>query len=142
MTDRKGFTLIEIIVTLVIIGVLTAIAVNCYTVSIQQAAANAAQNNLITIYGAQRNYYFTNGSYCTAAGSCDTLANLNTNLKLNITDSNYTYACCTDASGFLCQASNGTTTCAAMSGNTQWKMTYTPIVPLTNPKCTGTYCPT
>ncbi|MDE2028332.1 MAG: prepilin-type N-terminal cleavage/methylation domain-containing protein [Candidatus Omnitrophica bacterium] len=94
---RKGFTLLEIIVVLVIITILTAVAIPNYTNFLDQGAANAAQNNLIAIYNAQKDYYLKNGYYCDNAGSstgkCTSLASINTNLSLNIQDSYFTYQC-------------------------------------------------
>lgn len=104
MPNKKGFTLVEILVVLVITGILTAIALPGYLNFVQQGAATAAQHNLISIYNAQKNNYFTTGNYCTT--TCNTLANINTNLSLTITDANFTYACSTDSSGFKCIATN------------------------------------
>ena len=87
----------EIIVVLIIIGILAAVAMSNYNTMIIQGAAQAAQNNLMTIYGAQRNYYFTNGSYCT--NSCDNLKDINNQLTLNITDGYYSYTCSCAYSG-------------------------------------------
>ncbi len=94
MPDKKGFTLMEIIVVLIIIGILTIIALPNYTAMIIQGAAKSAQNNLVTIYNAQKNYYFGpvgNSTYCTV--TCNSLANINANLVLNISDNNFTYTC-------------------------------------------------
>jgi len=92
------------------LGVLAAIALPSYFSNIQQGAAKSAQNNLISIYNAEKSYYFANTVYCTAttglvANCGNSTANLNTNLGLNITDSNFSYAC-TSASNFTCTATN------------------------------------
>jgi len=109
MSDRKGFTLIEIIAVMVIIGILATIAIPNYSTMVSQGAAKAAQNNLISIYNAQKNYYFsaTNGGtyYTIAPAACpDTELNINTALSLNISDTRFSY-CCTNAGGFTCTAS-------------------------------------
>jgi len=130
MTNKKGFTLIEITVVLIILGVLAAIAVPNYMTSLQQGEARNAKNNLISIYGAQRNYYFTNGSYCLA--SCNSLANINTALSLNLTDTYFnTYTCSNTTLPYQCTAtaSSGTVVLDASQ-----KLSST------NPSCTGT-CP-
>jgi prepilin-type N-terminal cleavage/methylation domain-containing protein len=117
MSARKGFTLIEIIVVLVILGVLATVALYNYNIMMMQGVAKAAQNNLITIYNAQQNYYFANGVYCTA--SCNTLANINTNLNLFITDNNFTYACAASGSSYTCTASIGSFTFVVTGQPTQ-----------------------
>ena len=91
-SNKKGFTLIEIIVCITVLAVVAAIALPNYYTNIQQGAVQAAENNMGVILNTQKNYYFTNNSYCTT--SCDTLAHINTNLSLNLIDSYYTnYTC-------------------------------------------------
>ncbi len=103
---RQGFTLMEIIVVLVIIGVIVAFFLPNYNTPMQQARAANAQNNLLAIYSAQKNYYNNNGNYCynTGANTCaDTLADINTNLSLNIQDDGtYLYQCPNNS--FTCTA--------------------------------------
>ncbi len=143
MSDKKGFTLMELLIVLVIIGVLVAIALPNYFTMMQQGAAQAAQNNLITIYNAQKNYYLGpvgSGTYCIA--SCNSLANINTALSLNISNSNFTYTC-TNTGGFTCTAKN------ISDPNLILTLTNNPIVlpggsGTTNPHCVSdvnAYCP-
>jgi prepilin-type N-terminal cleavage/methylation domain-containing protein len=108
MSNSKGFTLIELIIVMVIVGVLTAIALPNYFTFINQGASNNALNNLQAIYNGQQSYYNTKNAYClnTSAAPCDSLADIITNLPLNITDSNFTYICVTDLSGFKCTAAS------------------------------------
>jgi prepilin-type N-terminal cleavage/methylation domain-containing protein len=113
MLHRQGFTLMEIIFVLIIIGVAVAFSFPNFTTSTEQARALNAKNNLLTIYTAQRNYYNNNGGiYCltgtSASSTCaaapptgigdsncaDKLAAINCNLSLNIQDDGtYKYAC-------------------------------------------------
>jgi len=113
MSYKKGFTLIEIIVVLVIIATLAAIAMPNYYTMMQQGAAKAAQNNLITIYNGQKNYYLSlicHGSYCVSP-ICGSLNGgavpINFMLRLNIIDNSFNYRCVIGAiadNGFKCTA--------------------------------------
>jgi len=49
MADRKGFTIIEIIMVIMILGVLAAIALPIFSSSVEQTKAQAARNNLMAI---------------------------------------------------------------------------------------------
>jgi prepilin-type N-terminal cleavage/methylation domain-containing protein len=96
MSNRKGFTLIEIIVALVIIGTLAAIALPSYNTMIIRGWATATQNNLRVIAIGQQNYYFNHGSYCYDTNNiCGSLASINNNnnLSLNIADTHFNYTC-------------------------------------------------
>lgn len=98
MSKRRGFTLVEIIVVLVIIAILCAVAIPNYFSYLQQGAAKSAQDNLITIYGAQKNLYLNSGNYYgSPAGPSDDKAGINNSaagfLGLNITDNNFNYLC-------------------------------------------------
>ena len=140
MLQRKGFTLIEIIVVLVIIGVCIAIYFPNYYSSIQKSDNQNAQNNLIAINTAELNYFNNNGTYCTATvpvNCADSTTDINTNLSLNITDSNFNYACTKNGSTFTCKATgvaNGTT--ITLTGGKPLVVTGA----TTNPSCSGSYC--
>ena len=146
---KTGFTLIEIIVILVILGVTLILFIPNYTSSTQMAYSQAAKNNLLAIYSAEVNYFNNNnGQYClsslpasstcTVSPNCaDTLPAINCNLNLNISDSVYAYSC-SNVSGFSCTANNNA------PSPTIWTVTNAPIV-LTgaglNPSCNGgPYC--
>jgi len=94
---RGGFTLIELTIALIIVGVLAAVAVPTYNNIMQTVASQAQQNNLQVIYNAEKTYYLNNGAYCVSSIAdqfCGKdLLYLNTNLKLNVVDSYYDYFC-------------------------------------------------
>ena len=57
MQNQKGFTLVELMVVVVIIGILVAIAVPVYNSVTEKAARGAVEANLRTIDGAIMMYY-------------------------------------------------------------------------------------
>ena len=65
MKSKKGFTLVELMVVVVIIGILTAIAVPVYNSVTTNAEKSAVEANLRTIDGAIMQYY--------ASGNTDAL---------------------------------------------------------------------
>ena len=59
--DNRGFTLVELMVVVVIIGVLTAIAVPVYTASTKKAEKGACEANLRMIDSAIQQYMMNKG---------------------------------------------------------------------------------
>jgi prepilin-type N-terminal cleavage/methylation domain-containing protein len=128
MPRHNGFTLIEITVVMIISGVLLALAIPTYMGFMQQGAAIGAEHNLLAIYSAQKNYFLSNGGYCTTttttpANCGSSLSNLNnylatlnqpnpTSTSLGITDSSFTYTCTNPNNDnnqtFSCTATNNT----------------------------------
>ncbi|MBF0570760.1 MAG: type II secretion system protein [Candidatus Omnitrophica bacterium] len=140
MDSRKGFTLIEILVVMIIIGITTSFALYSCNYQINKAIANATGKNLSMLAQAQQIFYLNHGYFCKTqegdahtfqnstpalpncqllypASTCgDNLLTLNCNLGLNIVDTNYTYRCSSDYSNCkdpLVQHFE----CAAMSNN-------------------------
>jgi prepilin-type N-terminal cleavage/methylation domain-containing protein len=115
MANQKAFTLMELIVAVIILGVLTTFSIPMYLNFVQQGQTQAAQNNLLFIYGAENNYYFNNTHYCLSSDpnpTCgDNLADINANLGLNISDNVFTYQCTTAAApyAYVCTATNPST---------------------------------
>ncbi len=117
MENKKGISLVEIIVCLIIIGIAAAIIVPNIVNSIEQTKAQAAKNNLLAISAAQQKYFEDNNSaYCVLAGCGDTTANLYGALGLNITTNDpFTYTCAIPnpapvLPAYICTATDGTVT--------------------------------
>ncbi|KAA3660906.1 MAG: prepilin-type N-terminal cleavage/methylation domain-containing protein [Calditrichaeota bacterium] len=64
--SMRGFTLIELMVTIIIIGVLASIAIPMYRANVERAKKAEADANMGTIRTALRVYYAEFGSYPTA----------------------------------------------------------------------------
>lgn len=62
-SKTSGFTLVEMMITVVVLGILAAIAVPQYTRTIQRSYWKEAQDLLLTIYTGERAYYLTNTMY-------------------------------------------------------------------------------
>lgn len=67
--NEKGFTLVELMIVVVIIGILAAIAIPKFTSFIGKAKATEAQSVLGQIITGEKGYYLTNNAYIAFAGS-------------------------------------------------------------------------
>ena len=106
MSVSKGFTLVEIIVALFIVGILAAITIPSYVASMEQTNAQAAKNNLMSISAAEQKYYEDHGIYYTGGNLMATLS------LTTATNDAFTYSCTVTAQTipYNCTASDGTVT--------------------------------
>ena len=110
MADKKGFTLIELVVVMIIVGICLAFAIPSYIGSMEQTKAQAAQNNLLAIAAAQERYYEDNGVYCTTttglvANCGNSRDNINGNLHLSIfANDPFSYSCVVSGLYYSCTA--------------------------------------
>ena len=63
LRNKKGFTLIELMIVVVIIGILAALAIPRFTQASARAKEKEADGILKQVYTLQQTYYANNGTY-------------------------------------------------------------------------------
>ncbi|MBN1787226.1 MAG: prepilin-type N-terminal cleavage/methylation domain-containing protein [Sedimentisphaerales bacterium] len=90
---KKGYTLLEALVAVIIIGILVSVAAPIYKTAVEQARLDSAAGNLKTIWSAQRAYWLKHRTFA------DNLAALETEDLVSVsleetqisTDAKYVY---------------------------------------------------
>jgi prepilin-type N-terminal cleavage/methylation domain-containing protein len=82
MTDEKGFTLIELVVVMVIIGIFATISFTHYVSAREKVLDKEAVSNLKLIRDGERICKVETGSYYPSSGSVTDIGTINTNLSL------------------------------------------------------------
>jgi prepilin-type N-terminal cleavage/methylation domain-containing protein len=67
--ERRGFTLIEMLIVVVIIGILAAIAIPKFTETKGKAFASTLKSDLRNLSSVQEDYFYYNEVYATAMGA-------------------------------------------------------------------------
>ena len=105
--NSKGFTLIELMIVVVIIGILAALAIPRFMRSTTKAKMSEARQLLKQIYTMQRAYRQENDTYTlngvtASAAAGDAFADIGVEVGAS---ARYSYAMTADATTFLCTAS-------------------------------------
>ncbi|MCM8825077.1 MAG: prepilin-type N-terminal cleavage/methylation domain-containing protein, partial [Candidatus Omnitrophica bacterium] len=88
---KKGFTLVELMVVVIIVGILASVAVPIYRANIKKAMASEGAALLGSVLTAQRIYYAENNTYTTTKANLgvDTIGNKYfTDYTVNSADAN------------------------------------------------------
>src|SRR5271165_1497672 len=110
-----GYTLVEMIVVLVVVGVMTSFGIPQFSRAMEQARADVAGGNLRAIWTAERIYWLDNRNY---TSSLPVLVNLNLLDPSIPSDTSYTY--------LVAEADAATFTATAQrAGNGSWSGTIT-----------------
>jgi len=134
LEKRLAFTITEMIVVVVILGVLAGIAIPNYNKTIERSHVQDAINQLSALHAAETIQFARTGSYWPASATTYLITDINTNLKLNIIENDMTYSCQGfQGATFTCQASRNP------SGSYAVTVTEAPLS-ATNPACSGS-CP-
>lgn len=108
-TNVKGFTLIEIMITVSIVLILASIGVPIYKGYLTDARLNLAKQNLKSIYLAESNYYFENNKYFYGGNTCDdhsaSIQSILFNGENNISSENFTFCIVKNNEGYQATAS-------------------------------------
>ena len=69
---KKGFSLIELLTVVAIIGVIAAIGITAYNGYVTAARKSSAENAMMQVALAQTEYYSNIGQYFATTSTCDT----------------------------------------------------------------------
>jgi prepilin-type N-terminal cleavage/methylation domain-containing protein len=89
---KKGFSFVELMVVLIIIGIAVSFAAPAYMRYSEKSKGRRAEASLISIYNMERRYRMDNGSYYTCAAAGCTMTGINNALGLYIRDPYFTYS--------------------------------------------------
>jgi type IV pilus assembly protein PilE len=112
MRRQTGFTLLEVMITVAIVGILAAVAIPSYTDYVMRGKIGEATSNLLAMRTKMEQYFQDNRNF-TNACAAGTIAPLPTGLKY------FTITCPTlTATTYTIQATGGTATDGSMTGFT------------------------
>lgn len=81
---KAGFTLVELIIVLLIVGVLATLSVPLYTTMQERVADKEAISNLKIVQAAEKDYMLEMSTYYPSAGSQSNIDTINQELNLGL----------------------------------------------------------
>lgn len=66
-----GYTLIELLIVTLVVGVLASVAVPSYRVYVESGCMKTAKINILALAGSENNYYLENGAYLSGSKVVD-----------------------------------------------------------------------
>ena len=129
MWTKKSFTLTELLVVIVIIGILAALGMPTYSAIKEKTLDREAKASLALIQAAEKIYKMETTFYYPYSGSESNVDNINNNLKLSLPNP-VSWSYTVDGA-----APNMTATRAV--GDKVWELDFPDSVPV----CTGADCP-
>ncbi len=97
---RKGFTLVEMMVVLIIVAIVATLSALAYYTQVSKGKANLAQANLRIICTQEKLYYLDELAYIDAAN----LTEVNSALDLVLVDTAFSYSITASTTCFTAQA--------------------------------------
>ncbi len=117
-TRCGGFSLIETMIVLTVIGIMVAISAPSYNRAVEQMRADVAASNLRSIWSAERVYWLENQAYATDLSQLTALSLLDPEILQTSTGYSYAFSGAFDGSSFAATATRvGSSIALAIDGN-------------------------
>ncbi len=131
MLKQYGFTLMELVVVLTVIGIVVALVVPSYTLVKERALDKEGQAGVRILLNAERQFYVRNNVYY---GDQDNINFINGNLSTSLNETNWDYAV---------RVPSGKSNITALRGSGALRRTYWVSVAAEDDtvRCTGSFCP-
>ena len=114
---KKGFTLVELIIVVIIVGILASIGLTQYNKVVEKSRAAEARMILGTLRGAETAAMYENGAYAT-------VANLGVGAPATCATTHYFSYSCSSSNG-TCTATRCTSGGKPQNGTASWTKTLT-----------------